>query len=90
MWPTLVPAAVTTPARRSKRRSIAIARDASTYTNLGLIHLETGQPERAVARLGEALLLDPESPRALGALAEALDRLGFADRSARVRAAIKR
>ena len=66
------------------------ARDASTYTNLGLIHLETGQPERAVARLGEALLLDPESPRALGALAEALDRLGYADRSARVRAAMKR
>ena len=90
MWPTL-----STGRRDDARQALEAAldrdaRDASTYTNLGLIHLETGQPERAVARLGEALLLDPESPRALGALAEALDRLGFADRSARVRAAIKR
>ncbi|HYN09992.1 MAG TPA: fused MFS/spermidine synthase [Vicinamibacterales bacterium] len=61
------------------------ARDAATYTNLALLDLETGQPARAVARLGEALLLDPDSPRALGALAEALERLGYADRAARVR-----
>ena len=65
------------------------ARDASTYTNLAIVDLETGQPEHAVSRLGEALLLDPESPRALGALATALERLGHAERAARVRRAIK-
>jgi Flp pilus assembly protein TadD len=65
------------------------ARDASTYTNLGLLDLETGQPDRAVSRLGEALLLDPGSPRALGALAEALDRLGHANRATRVRKAMR-
>ncbi len=64
-------------------------RDASIYINLALLDLETGQPARAVTRLGEALLLDPRSPRALGALAQALERLGYSARAARVKAAIK-
>ena len=56
---TRAPDGATRRARRSRIRAQRDPRDASIYTNLGLIDLETGQTERAVTRLGEALLLDP-------------------------------
>jgi spermidine synthase len=65
------------------------ARESSTYTNLAIVDLETGQLERAVSRLGEALLLDPGSARALGALVTVLERMGYTERAAKVRRTMK-
>lgn len=77
-------------ARRSLEAALELdPRDASTYTNLAIVDLETGLAEHAVSRLGEALLLEPESPRALSALVTALERLGDANRAARVRRSMK-
>lgn len=49
-------------------------RDASVYTNLGNIHLELGNPERAIALFSEAVAIDPTAAGAKGALRATGDR----------------
>ena len=46
-------------------------RDASTYVNLGLLHLQSGSPAVAARVFAEALAIDPESNGARSGLAQA-------------------
>jgi tetratricopeptide (TPR) repeat protein len=49
-------------------------RDSATYTNLGVLQLNSAQPETAAGFFAEALTLDPDSQQALNGLAEARSR----------------
>ena len=72
----LLGAALATAGRREAARDAFLAslkvepRDPSTYTNLGLLELETGNRTAGLQRLAEALLLDPNA----GPAREAYDR----------------
>ena len=57
-----------------------------TYVTLGRFELDTFNPQRAAALFTEALFLDPRSPAALNGLADALSRMGRAERAAELRA----
>jgi Flp pilus assembly protein TadD len=46
-------------------------RDSSAYVNLGLLHLQTGDPVAAAGYFAEALAVDPGSEGARGGLAQA-------------------
>jgi Flp pilus assembly protein TadD len=60
-------------ARAAFRASIeADPSEASTYTNLGLLELESGNPKAAVAYFAESLTLDPNDERARNNLSAAL------------------
>ena len=61
-------------------------RDPMTYVTLGRFELDTFNPQRAAALFTEALFLDPRSPAALNGLADALSRMGRAERAAELRA----
>ena len=50
-------------------------RDSATYTNFGVLELNSAQPEAAVRRFAEALSLDPYSQQALSGLAQARTQL---------------
>ncbi len=67
-WPP--PAAAKPPATPSSPRSRSSRVIPSTYTNLGLLELETGNRTAGLQRLAEALLLDPNA----GPAREAYDR----------------
>lgn len=78
--------------RAEARRAFmdAIAADPTMpapYLNLARLSLEEGDARGAVARAGEALLVDPAAPGAASILAEALGRMGLTARAARVRGA---
>jgi spermidine synthase len=66
----LLGAALATQGRREAARDAFLAslkvepRDPSTYTNLGLLELETGNRDAGLQRLAEALLLDPTAAAA--------------------------
>ena len=72
----LLGAALATAGRREAARDAFLAslkaepHDPSTYTNLGLLELETGNRLSGLQRLAEALLLDPNA----AAAREAYDR----------------
>jgi spermidine synthase len=51
-------------------------RDPSSYTNLGLLYLQTGRPEEAADSFGEALALDPSSTAARDGLRQAREAQG--------------
>ncbi|MGD9904682.1 MAG: fused MFS/spermidine synthase [Vicinamibacterales bacterium] len=71
----LLGAALATQGRREAARDAFLAslkvepRDPSTYTNLGLLELETGNRQAGLQRLAEALLLDPTATAAREAYA---------------------
>jgi spermidine synthase len=71
----LLGAALATAGRREAARDAFLAslkaepRDPSTYTNLGLLELETGNRQAGLQRLAEALLLDPNAATAREAFA---------------------
>jgi len=46
-------------------------RDAATYVNLGVFHLQAGDPVRAAGYFAEALTIDPASAGARNGLAQA-------------------
>jgi tetratricopeptide (TPR) repeat protein len=61
-------------------------RDPDSYVQLARLELDTYNPPRAAALFSEALVLDPRSPSALRGLADALSKMGRADRAAELRA----
>ena len=71
----LLGAALATAGRREAARDAFLAslkaepHDPSTYTNLGLLELETGNRQSGLQRLAEALLLDPNATSAREAYA---------------------
>ena len=71
----LLGAALATAGRREAARDAFLAsleaepRDPSTYTNLGLLELETGNRAAGLQRLAEALMLDPNAGAAREAYA---------------------
>jgi len=78
----LLGAALATQGRREAARDAFLAslkaepRDPSTYTNLGLLELETGNRDAGLQRLAEALLLDPTAAAAREAYARESARGG--------------
>lgn len=73
-------------ARRAFETAIdADGRNPATYVNLGLLELRGGRPRQAASRFAEALILDPRSGGGLAGLADALGRMGAAERADRVR-----
>jgi tetratricopeptide (TPR) repeat protein len=61
-------------------------RDPDSYVQLARLELDTFNPPRAAALFSEALVLNPRSPTALRGLADALSKMGRADRAAELRA----
>jgi spermidine synthase len=76
-------------ARSAFEAAMAISpRDPTSYTNLGLLDLDSGAPQSAIGRFAEALILDPSSTVALNGLAQALRQSGHQERAARVEQAV--